>query len=98
MSKSANAVVHYPLGREIHLIQEHGIHKSCAELEAFVYGAGKVSATKRRQFQMRLTWALQVATTLSDDYQQIAIEWLEREIHPVTPVKPTSFDTLFQNH
>lgn len=98
MSKSANAIVHYPFGRESHLIQEHSIHKSCAEMKAFVYEAGKVPATKHRQFQMRLTTALQVATTVSDDDQQIAIERLEREIHQVTHVKPSSFDKLLQNH
>jgi len=63
-----------------------------------VYGAEKVSTTKCRQFQVRLTRARQSATTWSDADSQKAYERLEREIHQVTPAKRKLFDRLFQCH
>ena len=67
-------------------------------MEALVYGAEKVSSTKRRQFQVCLSRAWQAATTWSDADHQKAIEWLEREIHQVTPAQGKVFDKLFQRH
>jgi len=67
-------------------------------MEAAVYGAENVSITKCRQFQVRLNRVWQAATTWSDANRQKAIEHLEREIHPVTPVKRTLFKKLFQYH
>jgi hypothetical protein len=67
-------------------------------MEALVYGAEKVSSTKRRQFQVRLNRAQQAATTWSDADRQKAIERLEREMHHVTPAKHKLFDKLFSHH
>jgi hypothetical protein len=98
MTKSAKAKVDDLLATESHQLREQKIHKIRAAMEALVYGAEKVSSTKRRQFQVRLNRARQVATTWSDADHQKAIERLEREIHQVTPAKPKLFDKLFQHH
>jgi hypothetical protein len=98
MSKSAKAKVDDLLATESHQLREQKIHKIRAAIEALVYGAEKVSSTKRRQFQVRLNRARQAATTWSDADRQKAIERLEREIHQVTPAKRTLFDKLFQHH
>jgi len=67
-------------------------------MEALVYGAEMVSTTKLTQFQVRLNRARQAATSWSDVDRQKAIEWLEREIHQVTPAKCKLINILFQNH
>jgi len=51
-----------------------------------------------RQLQVRLNSTRQAATKWSDVDQQRAKEWLEGEIHPVTPVKHKVIDKLFQHH
>jgi hypothetical protein len=55
-------------------LREQHIHKICAAMKALVYGAEKVSTTKRRQIQVRLNRARQEATTWSDVDSQKAIE------------------------
>jgi hypothetical protein len=62
------------------------IHKIWAAMEAIVYWAEKDSTSKRRQFQVRLNCARQVATTWSDADRPKAVERLECEIQQVTPV------------
>ena len=84
------------LAKESHQLREQKIHKIRAAMEVVVYGAEKVPATKRRQFQVRLNRTRQAATTWSDAYRQKAIEQLEREIHQVTPAKCKLFDKLFK--
>jgi len=98
MSKSAKAKVDDLLAKESHLLREQKIHKIRAALEAVVYGAEKVSTTKRRQFQVCLNRARQAATTWSDADRQKAIERLEHEIYQVTPAKLKLFDKLFERH
>jgi len=98
MSKSAKAKVDYLLAKEFHPFRERKIHKIRAAMEAVVYGVEKVSTTKRRLFQERLNRAQQAATTWSDADRQKAIEWLEREIHLVTPAKRKLFDKVFERH
>jgi len=98
MLKSAKAKVDDLLATESPQLCEQRIHKIHAAMEALVYGADKVSSTKRRQFQVRLNRVWQTATTWSDADCQKAIERLEHEIHPVTPAKHKLFDKLFQHH
>jgi len=98
MSKSAKAKVDDLLATESHQLPKQKIHKICAAMEALVYGAEKVSTTKRRQFQVRLNRARQGAATWSDADRQKAIERVEREIHQVTPAKRKLFDKLFQRY
>jgi hypothetical protein len=98
MSKSAKAKIDDLLAKESHQLREQKIHKIRAAMEAVVYGAEKVSTTKRRQFQVRLTRARQAATTGSDPERQKAIEGLECEIHLVTLAKRKLFDKLFERH
>jgi hypothetical protein len=86
------------LAKESHLLREQKIHQIRAALEPVVYRAEKVSATKCRQFQVRLNRAQQVATTWSDADCQKAIERLEREIYQVTPATCKIFDKLFDRH
>jgi hypothetical protein len=74
MSKSAKAKVDDLLVTESHQLREHKIHKIRAAMEALVYGAEKVSTTKRRLFQVRLNRARQAATTWTDADHQKAIE------------------------
>jgi hypothetical protein len=94
MSMSVKANVHDLLATESHQLREQKIHKICAAMEALVYGAEKVSSTKRRQFQVHLNRAQQAATTWSDADRQKAIERLEHEMHQVTPAKRKLFDKL----
>jgi len=98
MLKSAKAKVDDLLANESHQLREQKIHKIRAAMEAVVYGAEKVSTTKRRQLQVRLNRARQAATTWSDADRQKSIERLEREIHLVTPAKRKLFDKLFKRH
>jgi len=98
MSKSAKAKVDDLLATESHQLREQKIHKIRAAMEALVYGAEKVSSTKRSQFQVRLNRAWQAATTWSDADRRKATERLEHEIHQATPAKRKLFDKLFQNH
>jgi hypothetical protein len=67
-------------------------------MEALVYWAEKVSTTKCRQFQVRLSTARQLATTWSDTDRRKAIEQLEPEIPQLTPAKRKVFNKLFQPH
>jgi len=96
MSNYAKAKVDDLLASESHQLREQTIYKIHAALAALVYGAEKVSTTKRRQFEVRLNTARQAATTWSDADGQQAIERLEREIHQVTPAKRKLFNELFQ--
>jgi len=57
MSKSAKAKVDDILAMKSHQLHEQKIHKIRAAMEAAVYGAEKVSTTKRRQLQVRLNRA-----------------------------------------
>jgi len=98
MLKSVKVTVDEPLGTEFHQLCKQILHKICAAMEVLVDGVGKVSTTKRRQFEVRLNGPRQVATTWSYADCQKAIEQLEREIHQVTPVKRKLFDKLFQYH
>jgi len=63
-------------------------------MEALVYGAGKASSSKRRQFQVHLNRPWQAATTSSDADRQKAIKGLEPEIHRLKHAK----HILFKNH
>jgi hypothetical protein len=67
-------------------------------MEVLVYGAEKVTTSKRRQFQVHLTIARQAATKWSEADRDRAIQRLEREIHQMTPAKCKLFDKLFQHH
>jgi len=98
MSKSAKAQVDELLARESHQLREQKIHNIRGAMEVQVYGAEKVTTTKRRQFQVRLNRAQQAAAIWSDAHWQSAKERFEREIHQVTPFKPKLFDKLFQHH
>jgi len=98
MSKSAQAKVNELLARDSHQLQEHKIHKICAAMEVQLYGAEKVTTSKRRQFQVRLNRAQHAVTIWSDADRQRAIEWLQPEIHQVTPAKRKLFDKLFRHH
>ena len=77
---------------------EQKIYMIRAAMEGLVYGAEKVSTTKRGQFQVCLTRARQGATIWSDADRQNTIERFEREMHQVTPAKCKQFDELFQCH
>jgi hypothetical protein len=96
MSKSVKAKEDDLLAKECHQLREQKIHKIHGALEAVVYGAEKVSTTKRRQFQVHLNRTRQAATTWSDADYQKAIERLERDIHQVTPAERKLFDKLFE--
>jgi len=98
MSKSAKAIVDDLVATGSHQLREPKIHKICAAMEALEYGAGKISSTKCRQFQVHLKRARQAATTWLDAYHQKAIERLEREIHQLMPANGKLFDKLFQRH
>jgi hypothetical protein len=98
MSKSAKAKVDEQLATESHQLRDQKIHKIRAAMEVLVYGAEKVTTSKRRQFQVRLKIARQAATKWSEADRDRAIERLEREIHQMTPVKRKLFDKLFQHH
>jgi len=96
MSKSAKAKVDYLSPKESHQLREQKIHKICATMEAFVYGAEKVSTTKGSQCKVCLNRARQAATTSSGADRQKAIERLQHHIHQVTPGKHKLFDKLFE--
>jgi len=98
LSKSAKAKVDELLARESHHLREQKIQKVHAAMEVQLYGAEKVTTSKRRQFQVRLNRARQAATIWSDADRQRAIEQLESQIHQVTPGKRKLFDKLFQHH
>jgi len=98
MSKYAKAKVDEQLATESHQLRAQKIHKICAAMEVLVYGAEKVTISKRRQFQVRLQIARQAATKWSEADCDRAIERLEREIHQMTPVKCKLFNKLFQHH
>ena len=87
MSKSAMAKLAELFTGESHQLRQQKIHKICAEMEVQVYGAEKVSTTKRRQFQVRLNRAQHAPTKWSDADRHRANERLEHHIHQVTPVK-----------
>jgi len=71
MSNSAIAKVDDLLAQESHQLCEQKIPKIRAAMVAIVDRAEKVSSTKRRQFQVHLERARQVATTWSDaDHQK----------------------------
>jgi hypothetical protein len=74
MSKSAKFKVDNLLPMESHLLREQKIPNICTAMKALVYGAEKVSTTKRRQFLVRLNRAPQAATTWSDADHQKVIE------------------------
>jgi len=74
MLKSAKAKVNIMLASKSHHLREHKIHKLCAAMEVQVYVAEKVTTLKRRQFQVRLTRAQQVATRWSEVDRERAIE------------------------
>ena len=57
MSKSAKSKVGDLFATGSHQLHEQKFHKVCAAMEALVCGAGMVSTTKRRQFQVRLNRA-----------------------------------------
>jgi len=98
MLKSAKAKADDLLPRESQQLRELKNHKIRAAMEVQLYGAEKVTTSKRRQFQVRLNTAQQGETIWSDADWQRAIEQLEREIHQVTPAKCKLFDKLFQHH
>jgi len=83
---------------ESHQLHQQKIHKNCAAMESFVYGAEKVSTTNCRIFQVHLNRDRQAATTLSDAGHQKGIERLEHEIPQETSAKPKPFDILLQHH
>jgi len=87
MSKSAKAKVDELLAREFHQLREQKIDKIRAAMEVQLYGAEKVTASKRTQYQVHPNRARLVATIWSDANRQRAIERLEPEIHQVTPAK-----------
>jgi len=61
-------------------------------MEGQLYGAEKVTTSKRQIFQVRLNRARQAATEWSDADRQRAIDQLQREINQVTPAKCKLFD------
>ena len=63
MPKSAKAKLDDLLATESHQLWEHMNYTIRVAMEALVFGAGKVSTTRRRQFQVRLNRARQAATT-----------------------------------
>jgi len=67
-------------------------------MEVQLYRAEKVTTSKRRQFQVPLNRARQMATIWSDADRPRAIAWLKFKIHQVTPAKRKLFDKLYQHH
>jgi len=98
MLKSAKDKVDEQLATVSHQLRQPKIHKFRAAMEVLVNRAEKVTTTRQRQFQLHLNGAQQAATIWSDHDQQSAKEWLEREIHQVTPAQRKLFDKLFQHH
>jgi hypothetical protein len=62
ISKSAKAKVDQLVAKDSHHLQEQKIHKICTAMEVQLYGAEKVTASRGRQFQVRLNRARQAAT------------------------------------
>jgi hypothetical protein len=54
ISKSGKAKMDDLLAMESHQLRVQKIHKICAAIETLVYGAGRVSTTKCRQFLVHL--------------------------------------------
>jgi hypothetical protein len=54
MKKSAKGKVAEQLAMESDQLRDQKIHKICAAMQVLVYGAGKVTTSKRRKFQVRL--------------------------------------------
>ena len=98
MLKSAKAKVDDMVATESYQLREQKIHKICAAMETLVYGAEKVSSTKRMQFHVHLNRSWQAATTWSDADCQKAIERLELQMHQETPDKSKLFEKLYQRH
>jgi hypothetical protein len=78
---SVKAKVDELLASGYHQIQEQQIHTIRAAMKVQRYGAEKVPTSARRQFQVRLNTAPQVATISSNADRQRTIERLELEIH-----------------
>jgi len=74
MLKSAKAKVDEQLARESHHLREQKIHKISAAMEVQLYGAEKITTSKRRQFQVHLNRALEVANIWPHADQQRVIE------------------------
>ena len=98
MSKSAKAKVDGQLARDFHQLREGKIQIICAAMEVQVWGAAKVTTTRRRQFQVCLNRARQAATIWSEADWQTAQEQLVRKINQVTPAECKLCDELFQHH
>jgi len=98
MSKSAKTKVNEQFAGESHQLRVQKIHTIRAAMAGLVYRAGKVTTSKRRQFQVRLNRAQLGATKWSEADRQRAMERLEHEIYHMTPVKHKLFDKLFQHH
>jgi hypothetical protein len=62
MSKSAKAKVDEPLAKKSHQLREQQIHQISAAMKVLVYGAEKVTISKRRQCQVHLKIAQQAVT------------------------------------
>jgi hypothetical protein len=84
------------LAKKSHQLHEQKIYQICAAMDAVVYGAEKVSTTKRRQLQVLLNRSRQSGSTWTDADHQMVIERLEGKIHQVTPAKPKHLDKLFR--
>ena len=97
MLKSSRAKLNEQLARESHQWREQRIHKIHAAMEVLVYGAEKVTTPKRRQFQVHLHRAWHTVTKWTEADRERAIEWLEREIHHMTPVNRKVFHKIFQH-
>ena len=92
MSKSVKTKVDELLERESHHLQVQKIHKIHATMEGQLYGAQKVTTSKRRKYQVRLNRARHSVTIWADADRQRAIERLECEILPMTYTKRKLFD------
>jgi hypothetical protein len=102
MSKTAETHVMNELKRESVRIREQKIVKIRVAVEAEVYGAHKINAAKRKQFQARLDH------TEIDDRNSIT-DNLEREIYGITEAQQhlfkricskrmAEFETLWEQH
>jgi hypothetical protein len=98
MSKFVKAKVDELLARESHHWQEQKNHEIHAAMEVHLYGAEKVTTSKRRQFEVLLNRARQAASIWSDADWQRVIERLESTIYQVTPAKRKLFDKLLEHH
>jgi len=98
MSKSVKTKVDELLERESHHLQVQKIHKIHATMEGQLYGAQKVTTSKRRKYQVRLNRARHSVTIWADADRQRAIERLECEILPMTYTKRKLFDKWIWHH